>query len=408
MASVLTALASIGNQYAEGTSEGRKEKLDRQVQQQELESRKAFLDLQREAQRRLSDELEFKKKQGDLMEFKDGRIWSVSQGKFIDPARPNPIDSLKEFISKQPKDVQSELETAGRTSLEMDPGNPGKAFDRVEAIAKTYKAEQEKKNKVDPIIAAQIGPRPSPEAYPKGEKDPAYTMAVKKWGVDAETVKNRIASAAASARGQAYGAFRAGPYITPSGDLVTAYAGDAIKQGFVPYTAGFQAMSRTQQIAEMQGASYQLRTAINNLGEDDAFSTAQVFMLRAAANQLNTNGNPTLFSSMISNLAASSLNEKQQDYVIWIQQMGERILSLRNVAGMGQGAQDLREAIQSTLPGFTSGTKQFAMRKLDAVDNQIRILGRGIPNPRVNPPDNTPPKAKTLDQVLDEKFGTVK
>jgi hypothetical protein len=106
-----------------------------------------------------------------------------------------------------------------------------------------------------------------------------------------------------------------------------------------------------------------------------------------------------VFTSIVNNLAASATNERQRDYLMWLQQMGERVLSLRNVGGMGQGAQDLREAIQATLPGITSGSKEFALKKLTGVDNQIRILGRGVPHTSINMGQ------PSLDDILDKKFG---
>jgi hypothetical protein len=234
--------------------------------------------------------------------------------------------------------------------------------------------------KVDPIISAQIGKPPDPGKFPQGEEDPQYKLAAKKWGVQAETIKTRMASSAAEARGKAYGEYRPGAFITPEGDTVSAFYGDAIKKGYVPFAPGFQAMSRTVQIGEMQGASSKLRSAINALGPDDAFTSEAVFQLRHAA----ATDDPKTFALILDNAMAASLNEHQQDYLIWLQQMGERVLSLRNVAGMGQGAQDLRAAIQATLPGISSGTKEFALKRLDAVDNQVNILGSGIPKTHIN------------------------
>jgi hypothetical protein len=249
--------------------------------------------------------------------------------------------------------------------MEMVPGQEGfKPAPKISAMGK-----------VDPIITAQIGKPPDPTVYPKGEDDPIYKAKAKLWGVEAETIKTRMASAAAEARGKAYGTYRPGAYITPEGELVSSFAGPAIEKGYVPAPQGFQAMSKQAQFQEMSNASGNLRHAIEALQPGDAFSPDQVAKLNLAARAPDEG----VFTAIVSNLASSTTNERQQDYLIWLQQMGERILSLRNVAGMGQGAQDLRAAIQATLPNISSGTKEFALKRLDAVDNQITLLQRGIP-----------------------------
>src|ERR1700723_1762409 len=226
-------------------------------------------------------------------------------------------------------------------------------------------------SKVNPIITAQIGKPPDPSAYPKGEDDPIYKAKAKQWGVQAEAVTNRMAQQ----RGVGYNMSRPSGYVTPDGELVTATAGEAMAKGYVPSAPAFNAMSKQAQFQEMNNASGKLRGAINALEPGDAFSADQVAKLKLASESQDAG----VFSSVVGNMASSTLNEHQQDYLIWLQQMGERILSLRNVAGMGQGAQDLRAAIRATLPNISSGSKQFALKRLDAVDNQINLLQKGIP-----------------------------
>ena len=248
--------------------------------------------------------------------------------------------------------------------------------------------------KVNPIITAQIGKPPDPSAYPKGEDDPIYKAKAKQWGVQAETVTNRMAQQ----RGIGYNMSRPGAYVTPDGELVTATAATALANGYVPSSPAFNAMSKQAQFQEMNNASGKLRSAIQALEPGDAFSPDQVAKLNLAAKSPDGG----VFTAIVSNLASSTTNERQQDYLIWLQQMGERILSLRNVAGMGQGAQDLRSAIQATLPNISSGTKEFALRRLDAVDNQINLLQKGIP--KVSGINTSGPKELVYDPVT----GTLK
>jgi hypothetical protein len=64
-----------------------------------------------------------------------------------------------------------------------------------------------------------------------------------------------------------------------------------------------------------------------------------------------------------------------------VRQLNERAMSLRNVAGMGTGAQDLRTAIRAMIPGIRSGDKKMMNKQLDAFDNQVSILKEGIAHP---------------------------
>lgn len=256
------------------------------------------------------------------------------------------------------------------------PGMPEwEASDQAELDAATKSAKEAQAGKgtqkVDPIIDAQLGPRPDPSQFPLGKLDPKFKALDKQWGINAENIKNRMAQQ----RGIGYNLTRPGAYVTPDGQLVTATAGTAIAGGYVPAAPAFNAMTKGQQFVEMKNASGNLRSAIEALKPEDAFTPEQVVQLRLAAGAQDEG----VFQSILGNMAAAATNDRQQNYLIWLQQMGERILSLRNVAGMGQGAQDLRAAITATLPNISSGSKQFALKRLDAVDNQINLLQKGIP-----------------------------
>lgn len=168
---------------------------------------------------------------------------------------------------------------------------------------------------------------------------------------------------------------RPGGYVDPNtGQLMTATGGTAIAQGLVPAAPGMQAMSKQAQFGEMKSASSKLKDAITNLDRD--FTPAQIAKLQLASRAPDES---VLRSIIDSTLGTEQLTAAQQDLVIWQGQMMERLLSLRNVAGMGQGSQDLRAAIQATLPNFKVGSKEFALKKMAAVDNQIQMLEQGIP-----------------------------
>lgn len=297
------------------------------------------------------------------------------------------VEDFKKVMGRDPTDDEkkillgAESKTPRNAYSMLKPDEKGKMFGLSAASGQwepipelpgsSFKAPQKKQAGLDPIITAQIGKPPDATAYPKGEEDPIYKAKAKQWGVQAEIIKDRMAQQ----RGIGYNASRPGAYVTPDGELVTATAGQAMASGFVPATPAFNAMSKQAQFQEMNNASGKLRASIVALEPGDAFTPDQVAKLKLASESQDGG----VFASIVSNMASQTTNDRQQDYLIWLQQMGERILSLRNVAGMGQGAQDLRAAIQATLPNISSGSKAFALKRLDAVDNQINLLQKGIP-----------------------------
>jgi len=161
--------------------------------------------------------------------------------------------------------------------------------------------------------------------------------------------------------------------MNAEGDVYLDYAKNAIGQA--PGGEGIKLRPREAQIKDIQVASKKAREAINDL--DKPFSTEQIAKLHLAM----TTEDDTIANAEMATLATQALTDKQQDFVVWIKQLNERAMSLRNVAGMGQGAQDLRTAIRAMIPGVRSGSKQMMNKQLDAFDNQVKILAGGIAHP---------------------------
>jgi hypothetical protein len=72
------------------------------------------------------------------------------------------------------------------------------------------------------------------------------------------------------------------------------------------------------------------------------------------------------------------------------------------VAGFGQGSEQLRGAIKSTLASFTS-SPEYALKQIEAYDQQRERIHRGIPNVSVRKGAGTPPAGAnviSLDQFL--------
>jgi hypothetical protein len=249
-------------------------------------------------------------------------------------------------------------------------------------------------------IVAQIGNPPSPADYPGGEKDPQYISANKKWGQDAESIKNQEAGAQGAARGAGYNASRPVQVLVPQPDgtssSVWMTAAQAEGGGFSTAAQGTRALSATAQMNDIVNASQNVRKAIQAGGASN-FNPAQVAKITLAMHETD----PGVLSNEIANIAASGLTPQQQDLVTWLYQLDERALSLRNVAGMGQGSDTTRAAILRALPSIFSGSPEMATKQLDAFDNMVGNLRKGIlsvkgadtqpPSGEPQRPSNVPP-----------------
>jgi len=184
----------------------------------------------------------------------------------------------------------------------------------------------------------------------------------------------------AEARGAAYGANRPVNVIDEQGVERVMRAGDAFARGLSPVGAT-KAMSQAAQIADIQTGSNSLRQSIlENRGSE--FTTDQEAKLTLALSAHD----PTVMTNEIKNLMASKLTPAQQDLVTDLAQMQERVLSVRNIAGMGQGSEQTRNAILATVPGIASGNTTMALKQLDAVDNFITNLQKGVPKANLATP----------------------
>jgi hypothetical protein len=389
--SLFSTIGRTGSEAAQGQQQARQNALEEQARQLQMIQSKIALD---EINQRMGIQAadEKRKQQKEYRETPEGQR-----------------AYLKGMLGRDPTDAEIQR-SLGVAPPRVTPDEM-KRQDWQDATAAGYKGSYEQwtaeqsalgrsrgttpKLNVDPIIIAQVGKPPNPANYPKGEADPLFIAANEVWGVKAETIKNRMVGS----RGVGYNMSKPGMFITPDGQMVPETWGDAIKKGHTAAAQAFNVLPRETQMNEMLSASGKLRSAINDLQPGDAFSLESTAVLNTASGMLQHGGDPTLFSSILMNEAAKATNERQRAYLTWLAQLGERVLSVRNIMGMGQGAQDIRAAIQSTLPNVNSGSKAFALQRLDAVDNLFNLLYKGIPKSGINvnrDQPGTPPPGSTI------------
>jgi hypothetical protein len=151
---IFTSLAQLGSQYGEASNEAREEKQAQAEKTQKMSVDQAYLQIAQQAEERQQQEQEFRKKAGDLIEFKDGRIWSVSKGGFIEPQRPvAQADNIRRFIAQQPEKYRKTLssEADALFSSGMNPQEvTSKVLEHAKAIGareETEAAEEERRQK---------------------------------------------------------------------------------------------------------------------------------------------------------------------------------------------------------------------------------------------------------------------
>lgn len=162
-------------------------------------------------------------------------------------------------------------------------------------------------------------------------------------------------------------------------------AGEAKAKGLTSSATAFKSEGKTASLEDMQVGSQNARTAINGLksGLDAQTITQLTAAMRATS--------PDLLHQYKDTILEKDLPEDQQNYVSALLNLQERALSLRQIAGQGQGSESQRDAILRLLPQVKDlGNKQLVQKKLDAFDQQIGIYMKNIPKvnktTQVNPP----------------------
>lgn len=225
-----------------------------------------------------------------------------------------------------------------------------------------------------PEIIAQVGPPPVASDYPKGSADPKYKADEQAWGKAYEKVANDEASASGFAHGAGYNATRPVAVFDPAtGTFVYESAQQAEQSGAAPGNLANNVMGRQAQIADIVSGSNSLRAALTAPGLAP-FSPKQTAQLSLAMRDVD----PGAMRNAVTDFMASGLSPQQQDLVADLFSMQERALSLRSVAGMGQGSDVVRHAIIKALPNITSGSTSLALKQLDMFDNLVGNLAKGI------------------------------
>jgi hypothetical protein len=145
---------------------------------------------------------------------------------------------------------------------------------------------------------------------------------------------------------------------------------------YSPASGGIQVMAKEGLFTDIAWNVDNVRTSAHALTSGfDAKSRAQFIM--ALRSQDPANAMNTFLSSQAGKTIAN--DEAKINYLTAVASLMENAMAVRSVAAMGQGSQDLREAILRTIPGAGSSSLKMVDRQLDLFTGSLARIKSGIP-----------------------------
>jgi hypothetical protein len=193
-----------------------------------------------------------------------------------------------------------------------------------------------------------------------------------------ETTKDKRIQLAASSRVAAYLQSRLyGVMDADTGALVEVPAMAVVSNPgkYAPAGPAVTAKNRIAVFNEIDYTSGMLKESIKQLPQAAFEPTARAqiaFVLR------DENPRAAWYNFLNSDVAAT-LNPAQIDYVTALVSMDESAMSLRSIAGMGQGSDQLRGAITKMLPGAGTPSRAYAERQMTLFDGEVKALKTSVP-----------------------------
>lgn len=199
--------------------------------------------------------------------------------------------------------------------------------------------------------------------------DQAYEQAFNQWNKQTKVEPG-------VARMEVMGQNREYPVINrQSGQLEMRNAQEinASKGTYAPAGVGAAAMGKEAVFQDLHYNIDTARKAINGLESMDAGTRA------ALSYALRHTDPASAFSTFLTGAAGQAMNPQQQEAVQALALLAENAMTLRGVSGMGQGSDELRQAILATIPSGKSPTKGYALGQLDKFEAVVKRLEKGVP-----------------------------
>lgn len=163
---------------------------------------------------------------------------------------------------------------------------------------------------------------------------------------------------------------------------------------YAPAAPGAQAMGKTAIFSDIHYNIDTARKALQALDEFDPATRAKI------AYYLRETHPESSIQTFLTGELGTTLTPQQAELAQALAQLSENAMSLRSVAGMGQGAQDLRDAIRSVIPSGKTPTKDYGLSQLNKFESVVSRIEKGVPGMgRAGSTQNITGEAKTYTQA---------
>jgi hypothetical protein len=253
-----------------------------------------------------------------------------------------------------------------------DNGNPVTSAPKVGQSAKVVSIGQV------PYGVARNGKVVTPGDSDWSGADAKLFESAKSASAQSQVNTDRRASIAANVRAQAFAKTREyGVIDSDTGGLVML-SPEIINQSpgrYAPASQAIQVKNRMAIFSELDYTSGQVNKSIAELPETgfDAKARAQI------AGVLRDTDPRSALSAFLNSAIADTLSDSQVAYVTGLVSLQESAMSLRSLAGMGQGSDQLRAAIVRMLPGSGTPSKKYAQRQMELFTGEVNALRTSLP-----------------------------
>jgi hypothetical protein len=146
---------------------------------------------------------------------------------------------------------------------------------------------------------------------------------------------------------------------------------------YAPVTGGMQAMAKEAVFGDIY-------YNVDNVEEAAQQMVAKggAFTVKARANMLLAlahNDPAETVKTMISSGAMGNLTDEQGAYLRAIASLSENAMAMRSVAGLGQGSEDLRNAIRAVVPNAGTPNLKYLQGQLKLFRGTAQRLEKGVP-----------------------------
>jgi hypothetical protein len=184
-------------------------------------------------------------------------------------------------------------------------------------------------------------------------------------------------------RGASYNATRPVPVLdTQNGNAPAEVSFSEMQKQpgrYIPASIGAKAISTSNMFEDIARTSRATRDAINGLKEDFPED-----MKAKIAVALTADDHGTTMSALLASSSLAHLSDDQFQFLVAARQLSENAMSMRSILGAGQGSEDVRRAIQGTLPSLLSPNRKYALMQLDAFDKTLQQLHGAVQNVPLN------------------------